>query len=250
MSTTKQPEKFSQTVCPQGVHGANQPIFTVPASGNLPRQERLKHLTTQLLWRLQQSSPYHATSSKELSMPRLPDDSIDSSSSIRLEPLIPGLEESRGALYEIGVSDDGTLVGLTRDEVAESISTLRVMAASLGCTVDVVRMVVVGNCEWEEVASSVRDGDQEANPVTKEGKLWVAEALITPYLGLLDISDTEYRRSGQSMTKTSGTDRTTPGPQQVAVPSRGSSATQSDPYWSHYVRQIEFTGHLVDWNSG
>ncbi|KID86351.1 elongation factor Tu GTP binding domain-containing protein [Metarhizium guizhouense ARSEF 977] len=223
MSTINQPEKPSQPVCPKDIRSAKPPTLTVPASGNLPRQERLKHLTTQLLWRLQQSSPYHATSSKELSIPRLPDDNIDLSSSIRLEPLVPGLEESRGALYEIGVSDDGTLVGLTKDEMAESISTLRAMAASLGCTVDVVRMVIVGDCEWEETASSMLDGSREVNPIAKKGKLWVAEALVTPNLGLHDTSDTEYGQSGQSLSKASGTASVTP--EQIAMPSRGSSTT-------------------------
>lgn len=223
MSTINQPENPSQAVCPKDIRRTKPPTLTVPASGNLPRQERLKHLTTQLLWRLQQSSPYHATSSKELSIPRLPDDNIDLSSSIRLEPLVPGLEESRGALYEIGVSDDGTLVGLTKDEMAESISTLRAMAASLGCTVDVVRMVIVGDCEWEETASSMLDGSREVNSIAKKGKLWVAEALVTPNLGLHDTSDTEYGQSGQSASKASGTASVTP--EQIAMPSRGSSAT-------------------------
>src|SRR5687767_4700911 len=38
---------------------------STPVPGVSPRQSRLHHLTTQLLWRLQQSSPYHATSSKD-----------------------------------------------------------------------------------------------------------------------------------------------------------------------------------------
>ncbi|KAJ4860144.1 elongation factor tu GTP binding domain-containing protein [Trichoderma breve] len=130
-----------------------------PASSNQPRQERLQRLTTQLLWRLQQSSPYHATSSREVRIPKLSDGKDDANLDL-YGTQIPGLEESQGALYEIGVSDDGTLIGLTKDELDESIATLRIMAASLGCGITVLRM----------------------NPVqvTKQDKLWVAEALITP----------------------------------------------------------------------
>ncbi|KAK2073109.1 hypothetical protein P8C59_007415 [Phyllachora maydis] len=60
----------------------------------------------------------------------------------------PGLEASRGALYEIGVADDGTFVGLTKDELQESDSEM--MPHTPG-----------------EVKRS-------------QAKLWVAEALITP----------------------------------------------------------------------
>lgn len=44
------------------------------------------------------------------------------------QPLYPGLEESKGALYEIGVADDGELVGLAEDEMEESLNNLRAMA--------------------------------------------------------------------------------------------------------------------------
>jgi GTPase len=93
----------------------------------------------------------------------------------RVEPMtpLPGLEESRGALYEIGVSDDGTFVGLVEDELDESLETLGIMAASLGCTVTVVRKVVVGECEWEEQS-------KDAAPTAIRGQLWVAEAYVRP----------------------------------------------------------------------
>jgi GTPase len=132
--------------------------------------------------------------------------------------LLVGLEESRGALYEIGVSDDGTFVGLTKDEMDESLTNLRAMAASLGCNVEVVRMVQVGNCEWLESTNPKQEPEiQQATPTKKQSRksklsmhvsdneardgnvgegdengfrepfrhqaqLWVAEALITPDL--------------------------------------------------------------------
>ncbi|KJZ71214.1 hypothetical protein HIM_09420 [Hirsutella minnesotensis 3608] len=204
---------------PQQSSQPSQPPI-VPAASNQPRHERLKHLTTQLLWRLQQSSPYHASSSKELIMPRLPEDSVDLHAPVKVEALVPGLEESRGALYEIGVSDDGTLVGLTKDEMSESIATLRVMAASLGCSVEVVRMVIVGDCEWID---STEDNDANTStqrPTIRKGRLWAAEALVTPNIGL-------HGGNGQCMpddvkrTDTCGSIT----PESEAVPSRGSSAT-------------------------
>lgn len=166
---------------------------TILATSTQSRQIRLEQLTTQLLWRLQQSSPYHASSSNDLVLPKLPEATSTLQSPARPGKLVAGLEESRGALYEIGVSDDGTFVGLTKDEMDESLTNLRAMAASLGCTVEVVRMVVVGDCEWSEAAlgssASVLEGQvlNSSKHVLGAGKLlrhqsqlWVAEALVTP----------------------------------------------------------------------
>ncbi|KAF9765683.1 hypothetical protein IL306_002016 [Fusarium sp. DS 682] len=179
------------------------------------RQERFQHLTTQLLWRLQQSSPYHASSSKELAIPRLPDDSVDLSAPVKLSKLVPGLEESRGALYEIGVADDGTLVGLTKDEMDESLTTLRVMAASLGCSVDVCRRVIVGNCEWIESTELVDSPVTSSHEITRSGKLWVAEALVKPNFGFIDDAN------GMN----GSTKNEHPIAESIPVPSRGSSTT-------------------------
>ncbi|KAI1130686.1 GTP-binding protein [Nemania abortiva] len=145
------------------------------ASSNHSRQNRLHHLTTQLLWRLKQSSPDHATARGDLVIPKLPEDNAELA--ILQEPgqLLPGLEESNGALYEIGVADDGTFVGLTKEEMDESMMTLKVMAASLGCRVEVQRMKAVGTCDWLE------DPDKPHSQLHHED-LWVAEALIVPIL--------------------------------------------------------------------
>jgi len=164
------------------------------AASNQSRQHRLEQLTTQLLWRLQQSSPYHASSTTDLVLPKLPEAAESLETPSRPGKLVAGLEESRGALYEIGVSDDGTFVGLTKDEMDESLTNLRAMAASLGCSVEVVKMVVVGDCEWHEsvapasvISQSARKRSRVAKPPASQGEslrhhaqLWVAEALITP----------------------------------------------------------------------
>ncbi|KAL4727492.1 hypothetical protein ACLX1H_006406 [Fusarium chlamydosporum] len=196
-------------------HGRPKLSVPLPSASSQPRQQRLESLTTQLLWRLQQSSPYHSSSSKELALPRLPDDNVDLTAPVKLRKLVPGLEESRGALYEIGVADDGTLVGLTKDEMEESITTLRVMAASLGCTVDVRRRVIVGDCEWVESTELVDSIVVRPDEIIRSGKLWVAEALVIPYLGLLE---------EENQVKNTVTDRRTTS-ESVAVPNRGSSTT-------------------------
>ncbi|PBP21548.1 hypothetical protein BUE80_DR007414 [Diplocarpon rosae] len=174
---------------------------SIPTPSNQSRQNRLEQLTTQLLWRLQQSSPYHDFSTSNLILPKLPDVTKSLEETSKPAKLLAGLEQSRGALYEIGVSDDGTFVGLTQDEMEESLNNLRAMAASLGCVVEIVRMVIVGECEWQE--SPAASSGTPAPPLTQENPrstnsmrssqygqtihheahLWVAEALISPNLG-------------------------------------------------------------------
>jgi GTPase len=91
------------------------------------------------------------------------------------------LEESKGALYEIGVADDGSIVGLAEDEMEESLNNLRAMAASLGCRVEVLRMLSVGDCEWvENVGTKQRK--------VRNSKLLAAEALVSPDQHLVDHS--------------------------------------------------------------
>lgn len=164
----------------QSKSGVRQELFRLPPGptpNSQSRQNRLEHLTTQLLWRLQQSSPYHSSSKSALVVPVLPQTEVK----LHLQgpdKLLPGLEESQGALYEIGVSDNGSFVGLTEDELDESLSTLRAMAFSLGCKVEVLRMVLVGDCKWTENTRDV-DGNAAAG-VDHTENLWVAEALVTP----------------------------------------------------------------------
>lgn len=138
------------------------------------RQTRLQQLTTQLLWRLQQSSPFHSSSNANLVLPVLPEATPRLGVPERPAKLLPGLEESQGALYEIGVADDGSLVGLVEDELQESLTNLGAMAASLGCTTSILRKVAVGSCEWSEV-----DGE-DGTPQKRTDKLWVAEVLVYP----------------------------------------------------------------------
>lgn len=149
---------------------------TTPTSASLTkqaRQLRLEQLTTQLLWRLQQSSPHHTSSATNIILPSLPEALPELQAPQRPAKLLHGLEESQGALYEIGVSDDGTLVGLTEDEMEESLNNLRAMAACLGCKMEVLRRETVGTCEWI---------DESAHEKLNTGSLCVAEAYVTPCL--------------------------------------------------------------------
>ena len=115
-----------------------------------------------------------------LVVPSLPEAMLKLGIANRPAGLLPGLEESQGALYEIGVSDDGTFVGLAEDELEESLTNLKSMAASLGCVVDVLRRVIVGRCEWKDSKQSADDSPPEDHAED----LWVAEALVRPDLEL------------------------------------------------------------------
>ncbi|KXT15476.1 hypothetical protein AC579_3377 [Pseudocercospora musae] len=148
------------------------------ASTQQTRQHRLQQLTTQLLWRLQQSSPHHTSRAPSTILPSLPEALPELQVPQQPDKLLHGLEESQGALYEIGVSDDGALVGLAEDEMNESINNLRAMAACLGCTVEVLRREVVGEADWLDHA--VIGGDQRK--LRRSGKLVVAEAFVKPFL--------------------------------------------------------------------
>ncbi|EFQ26375.1 GTP-binding protein [Colletotrichum graminicola] len=183
------------------------------------RQVRLQQLTTQLLWRLQQSCAYHALNPKDLIIPKLPNDTDDLSQAMTPQKPPPGLEESRGALYEIGVADDGTLVGLTKDEMDESITTLRVMAATLGCRVEILRHVVVGECEWLETSELVDNEATQPLQVARQGRLWVVEALVTP-----DYSTPHAEPEGSRDTR-HGTKQSPRAKEAVVLPSRGRSTT-------------------------
>lgn len=171
---------------------------TPPLASTQSKQHRLEQLTTQLLWRLQQSCSYHISSTTTAVLPHFPDGALPSPESP--QRLLPGLEESKGALYEIGVADDGTIVGLAEDEMEESLNNLRAMAASLGCGVEVVRMVPVGECEWEEYS-----GTSEQKLHTS--RLLVAEALVRPLQHLVDhttntrqaASDAPVREDGKAL---------------------------------------------------
>ena len=161
------------------------------ASTHQTRQHRLEQLTTQLLWRLQQSSPYHTSSARNTILPSLPEALPELQAPQKPAQLLHGLEESRGALYEIGVADDGTLVGLAEDEMRESLNNLRAMAACLGCCVEVLRQETVGQCEWfEEIIVGRKD-----HRVCRTGKLLVVEAIVKPHLACdtnFDLSENDF----------------------------------------------------------
>ncbi|UOH84451.1 hypothetical protein LQV05_001252 [Cryptococcus neoformans] len=70
-----------------------------------PTSERFERLVTQMMWRLKQ-----------------------------------GKNE---AIYELGLADDGTVVGLTRTEMDASLRTLELMASEVGATVIVLKEIVL-----------------------------------------------------------------------------------------------------------
>ncbi|KAF4216250.1 hypothetical protein CNMCM8980_006614 [Aspergillus fumigatiaffinis] len=179
-------------------------LRSAQARSTQSRQQRLQQLTTQLLWRLQQSSPFHSSTTANLVLPILPEATPQLGTPQKPARLIPGLEESQGALYEIGVADDGTFVGLTQDELDESLTNLQIMAASLGCKVEILRRVIVGKCEWAEWPEDTSAEAVDTGRVHTES-LWVAEALVSPdleYYGLISHRDEFDRQSPSHGTRT------------------------------------------------
>ncbi|KAJ5081594.1 hypothetical protein NUU61_009858 [Penicillium alfredii] len=170
--------------------GQETPLRPMQAKSSQSRQQRLQGLTTQLLWRLQQSSPFHSSTTSNLVVPVLPEATPKLGVPAKPARLLPGLEESQGALYEIGVADDGTFVGLTQDELDESVTNLQAMAASLGCRVEILRRVIVGQCEWAE-DSPLAPSDLTKN---RTESLWVAEALVSPDLDFYNLSPVQARQ--------------------------------------------------------
>ncbi|RVD88760.1 uncharacterized protein DFL_002933 [Arthrobotrys flagrans] len=137
-----------------------------------PNPLRLQHLTTQLLWRLQQSCPSHNTAgliAPPVSVFENEDgkeiDDQSGSRAVDKAYYATLLQDSQGCLYEIGVADNGRLLGLIEEELETSLGTLRKMADALGCVVEVVRKVNVANTTTE-------DGDVVP--------LFAAEALVRP----------------------------------------------------------------------
>jgi hypothetical protein len=97
-------------------------------SATQSRNYRLEQLTSQMLWRLQQSSSHNTSYSSERVNLQFPD-GAQLSGPITTERLYPGLEDSKGALYEIGVS---TRVGGVPEMFANFICCrLPMMASSL-----------------------------------------------------------------------------------------------------------------------
>ncbi|KAF3936868.1 hypothetical protein ABW19_dt0205636 [Dactylella cylindrospora] len=137
-----------------------------------PNPLRLQHLTTQLLWRLQQSCPSHNTAGLvappvsvfENEEGKETDDQLRNRAADKAY-YATLLQDSQGCLYEIGVADNGQLLGLKEDDLETSLNTLRRMADALGCVVEIVRKVNVARTTTE-------DGE--------EIPLWAAEAHVKP----------------------------------------------------------------------
>ncbi|KAI9685272.1 MAG: hypothetical protein M1822_004645 [Bathelium mastoideum] len=207
-------EKSGRSASESG-HGRHDPLNSCSASEasltstqlssspNRSRQQRLEQLTTQLLWRLQQSSPYHASTRMKWTPPSFTREDATTRTAHWPTTLVPGLEESTGALYEIGVTDDGALIGLPDDMMSESLETLRIMASSLGCSVEILRMISVGESEYD-LSSKTSQKREQAQPK----RLWVAEAFVKPNLSLCSPSGAPSQRqdhvdvSNQALHKT------------------------------------------------
>lgn len=192
--------RVNQELPPQTPPAQHASVTTprpMQAKSSQSRQQRMQGLTTQLLWRLQQSSPFHSSTTANLVIPVLPEATPQLGVPPKPARLLPGLEESQGALYEIGVADDGTFVGLTQDELDESVTNLQAMAASLGCRVEILRRVLVGKCEWSEDCSTASTELSK----TRTESLWVAEALVSPDLDFYNLTPVLTRQNTHNTSK-------------------------------------------------
>lgn len=180
----RQPSKSSVAVAATAAAASSTDVPPSPTiKPDQLRRLRLEQLTTQLLWRLQQSSPHHATSLNKVILSPV----LTNASQIPSTPMpgqsLPGISAGKGALYQLGVSDDGTLEGLTEDEMEGSIDNLKSMAACLGCTVSVRRRIVIGEAFWTEA-----DCCDEQVARHNRSSLIVVEAAILPQLSYQDDS--------------------------------------------------------------
>lgn len=130
------------------------------------------------------------------------------------------------------MADDGTLVGLTNDELDESLGVLRAMASSLGCKAQLRCRILVGDCQWlEDSGKTVK-----ATRRLRTESLWVAEALISPDLDLDGLEDNGIQRF--SKIEKALANRT---------PSRG-NATQCQPLRTDQLR-VSLTGSTTSGKS-
>jgi GTPase len=102
----------------------------------------------------------------------------------------------------------------------ESINTLKIMATSLGCVVEILRMVIVGDAVWDEPGHLAGDAPLAVRDLTRQGKLWVAEAFVTPNLGM----SKNPGGDGEDSRQAAGTEARG-APEQITIPSKGSSQT-------------------------
>jgi len=86
-----------------------------------PTAERIEHLTTQMKWRI--------------------------------------AEGGGEAIYEIGVDDSGVPTGLSKEDLRETLHTLRTMASKLGASVTVLRQRVGISGTVAEILVRAREGD-------------------------------------------------------------------------------------------
>jgi len=131
------------------------------------------------------------------------------------------LEGGGQALYELGVADSGELIGLSPDNLTDTLTTLRAMAAEIGAHVQVVRQVeVIGMGVREqdalEFARKRRDRTCEKDRAVFKAKLKIEDAAFSQCTGPI-IAD---KNDGSGVT-TPGLDTSpwaSPSPPTLAIP--------------------------------
>lgn len=154
-----------------------------------PTPLRLQHLTTQLLWRLQQSSGSHNTAG--LVPPHASvfekiceDGQIDFNDPKNLadrDYYAVLLQDSQGCLYELGVADDGEVRGISEEDMDITLNTLKIMASALGCEVQILRRHAVGFREVEGIEIPLYAVEANVRPVHSNSQSSEA-TLVIPQL--------------------------------------------------------------------
>ncbi|KAF5366160.1 hypothetical protein D9758_005775 [Tetrapyrgos nigripes] len=138
-------------------------------------------------------------------LPRLPPESDLGNVEYKLQLLSPStsrftrlvtqlkwrlLEGGGQAYYELGVSDSGLLVGLSRDDLETSLETLEMMAGEIGASVIVVKEVEVPG-RMAEIARRQEDYRKRASRNSSEGDFHFGSADSATSITTTSTSTTE-----------------------------------------------------------
>lgn len=90
----------------------------------------------------------------------------------RLNESLEDVYAPQTAVYQVGVNDDGTPVGLTRSELEESLRNLATMADAVGCSLTVKEIRIgIGGRDYAADAKSSGDGREEDKPSMDDERL-------------------------------------------------------------------------------
>lgn len=81
-------------------------------------------------------------------------------------------------MYQVGVDDDGTPIGLTKPELEESLRNMSYMAEVAGCSLTVTQVLAGMNITIVRYSILHEGGHQILNPLTESSFMHVHVALV------------------------------------------------------------------------